>query len=127
MIFGNRRGHVKYKKRQKDIDPDEIFIDSSNLPNFDTYQFEGRLEKAISQKSIFVMSAIFLLIFTIFIIRIWNLQIKNGESYFIKSENNRLRNSLVFSKRGIIFDRNRVKLVWNIKNPEETRRWRNCN
>ncbi len=119
MIFGNRHGRVKYKKRQKDIDPDEIFIDSSNLPNFDTHQFEGRLEKAISQKSIFVMGAIFLLIFTIFIIRIWNLQIKNGESYFIKSENNRLRNSLVFSKRGIIFDRNKVRLVWNIKKPED--------
>ena len=33
----------------RDIDPDEIFLDSKNLPNFNVYQFEGRIEKPISQ------------------------------------------------------------------------------
>ena len=115
--LGRKRSNVKYHRREKDIDPDEIFIDSENLPNFDTHQFEGRLEKAISRRSIFVLGGAFLLIIMIFIFRIWGLQIQNGNYYFTKSENNYLRNSLVFAKRGVIYDRNGNKLAWNVENP----------
>lgn len=116
--FGRRRSEIRYDKRGKDIDPDEIFIDSENLPNFDTHQFEGRLEKAISRRSIFILAGFFLLIIVIFVGRIWVLQIKDGNFYFTKSENNRLRNSLVFAKRGVIYDRTGLKLAWNVENPE---------
>jgi hypothetical protein len=37
----------KKRNRNVEIDPDEIFIDSHNLPQFDNQQFEGRLEKPI--------------------------------------------------------------------------------
>jgi penicillin-binding protein 2 len=116
--IGWRRSTIRYDRREKDIDPDEIFIDSSNLPNFDTSQFEGRLEKPISRRSIFILSGIFLLIAVVFIVKIWNLQIQNGNFYFTKSENNRLRDTLVFAKRGIIYDREDTKLAWNIENTE---------
>jgi len=116
MKIGRKRSAIKYDRREKDIDPDEIFIDSENLPNFDTDQFEGRIEKSISRRSIFILSGFFILIAVIFIFRIGNLQIQNGEFYFSKSENNRLRNSLIFAKRGIIYDREGTKLVWNVEN-----------
>ena len=46
-MFGRR----KYKKVAiHDIDPDEIFLDSKNIPQFDTDQFEGRIEMPISKK-----------------------------------------------------------------------------
>ena len=32
--------HLRKKKIYKPIDPHEIFIDSQNLPDFDTYQLE---------------------------------------------------------------------------------------
>ena len=76
-----RRSKVRYDKREKDIDPDEIFIDSENLPNFDTSQFEGRLEKSISRRSLFILGGVFLLIIVLFIFRIGNLQIKQGDYY----------------------------------------------
>jgi len=114
--FRDRR---RFSKREKDIDPDEIFIDSSNLPNFDTNQFEGRLEKSISRQSIFILCGFFSLIIVIFILRIANLQILNGESYFIKSEKNRLRNSLIFASRGVIYDRTGTKLAWNVENVDD--------
>lgn len=118
--LGRRRGSAKYQKREKDIDPDEIFIDSTNLPNFDVHQFEGRLEKTISRRSLFIFVGIIVVIFLAFLSRIWFLQIKNGEFYFTKSENNRLRNSLVFAKRGVIYDRYGTKLAWNIENSQES-------
>src|SRR3989344_4894957 len=34
------------------IEPDEIFLDSKNIQNFDRQQFEGRIEKAISKRTI---------------------------------------------------------------------------
>jgi hypothetical protein len=43
---------ISHRYIKKDIDPDEIFLDSKNLPNFNKQQFEGRLEKAISKRSI---------------------------------------------------------------------------
>jgi len=114
-----RRSIIRYDRREKDIDPDEIFIDSSNLPNFDTHQFEGRLEKSISRKSLFILGGVFFIIISIFIFRIWNLQVEKGDYYFAKSENNRLRNSLIFAKRGVIYDREGTKLAWNVENPED--------
>lgn len=120
MIKINRlRSGGKYNKREKDIDPDEIFLDASNLPNFDTYQFEGRLEKSISRRSLFILGFVFLGIFLIFIGRVWNLQINKGDYYFTKSENNRLRNSLIFAKRGVIYDRTGTTLAWNVENQDE--------
>ena len=110
-----------YKKRTKDIDPDEIFIDSANLPKFNVNQFEGRIERPISVRTFFFVGFTFLFIFLLFFVRSWYLQVSSGEEYFARSENNRLRNTLIFAKRGVITDRNDTKLAWNVpddNNPE---------
>lgn len=96
-----------------DINPEEIFIDSSNLPDFDVHQFEGRLEKAISKKIILYIGLFFICVLTVFIWRIGSLQILKGEAFAIQSENNRLRHTPIFSERGVIYDRNKIELVWN--------------
>ncbi len=119
FYFRRRKTICHYVKKQKDLDPDEIFVDSSNLPNFDTYQFEGRLEKPISRRSIFVLSLFFLVFMFIFIYQASVLQITKGEEHFTRSENNRLRNTLLFSKRGVVYDRNGIALAWNTENPTE--------
>ena len=75
MVLNNKNNKIisggKYVKSSKnDIDPDEIFLDSSNLPNFDTHQFEGRIVSSISRRSIAVLSIFILLIFFIFFYKI---------------------------------------------------------
>ncbi|HEY4494485.1 MAG TPA: penicillin-binding transpeptidase domain-containing protein, partial [Candidatus Paceibacterota bacterium] len=100
-------------KKNKEIDPDEIFIDSHNLPDFDTDQFEGRLEKPISKVSLVICAVIFFLIMGTYIVKAWTLQIRDGNTYAIRSENNRLRHTPIFASRGIIYDRNGVELAWN--------------
>jgi len=112
-------------KRIKDLDPDEIFIDAENLPKFDVHQFEGRIEKPISARTFFFTGIVFLAIFVIFIVRVWYLQVEKGSEYFNRSENNRLRETLVFAKRGVISDRNGEKIAWNVfdkSNPEFAKR-----
>ena len=112
--------HINHKRIKKNIDPDEIFLDSKNLPNFNTQQFEGRLEKAIPKKAIFFMSLFFSLISIVFIFQVVNLQIIKGEAYFKKSENNTLQKQPIFADRGLIYDRNKVLLSWNRWDKEDT-------
>ncbi|MCF7833940.1 MAG: hypothetical protein K9L98_03535 [Candidatus Pacebacteria bacterium] len=108
---------VKIKKSKKNIgvDPDEIFLDSQNLENFDQQQFEGRIEKAISKKTIIFLGVFFFLIIATFSGRLSYLQIKKGEAYMQRSENNTLEKHIIFSDRGIIYDKNGKELVWNKK------------
>ncbi len=104
----------KIKDRNKDLAPDEIFIDSENLPDFDEDQFEGRIEKSISSKTFFFFGSACFLVLAIFFGRAYFLQSIQGETYVKRSEQNYLRNTLLFTKRGIIFDRNDSKIAWNV-------------
>lgn len=105
-----KRGQIKISR---DIDPDEIFLDSQNLPEFDRDQFEGRLEKPVSRKSIFTMSLFFFFIFLFLSYKVFDLQVVSGNSYKEISENNRLKHSIIFAVRGNILDRNGDLLAWN--------------
>src|SRR3990167_3625027 len=87
-----------------DIAPDEIFLDDRNIPDFDVQQFEGRMETPISKRSIFFLALAFLVIGLTFIGRAGVLQLKEGEAYAAKSEQNRLEHQLLFPERGVIYD-----------------------
>ena len=102
------------RNQNREIDPDEIFLDSSNLPEFDTSQFEGRMEKPIPRKVLFILGAFFFLISVLFLYKVGKLQIVQGEKYAKTSMQNHLRNTLIFAHRGAILDRNAVLLAGNI-------------
>ncbi|MES3005598.1 MAG: penicillin-binding transpeptidase domain-containing protein [Patescibacteria group bacterium] len=106
--------------RGNEIEPDEIFLDSSNLPDFDTNQFEGRIEKPISRRTLKITGFFFILIALVFLFKLTALQIADGEKYREISENNRLHHSLIFSERGAILDRNDMLLAWNTVDPDRT-------
>ncbi len=109
----------KSRKKYHEITPDEIFLDSKNLPSFDKHQFEGRLEKPITIKSLLSLVGFFMLVVIIFTSRIWVLQIVNGSENFDRSERNRLHKSIIFAERGVIYDRNGEKLAFNLPLPDE--------
>lgn len=111
---------TKKKKKSYLVDPDEIFLDSENLQNFDRQQFEGRIEKPIPKKTIILLGVLFLFFSGIFGSRLLHLQIYKGEAYFERSENNTLERSIIFADRGIIYDRNNIELAWNKKDDETT-------
>lgn len=108
------------KKSLVSIDPDEIFIDSQNLPDFDRHQFEGRMEKPISYSVFNIMAFFVVFVGLVFMYRLWSLQIVSGETFRKRSDNNNLHNTLIFSDRGVVFDRNKVPLIWNTVNSSTT-------
>lgn len=96
-----------------EIAPDEVMIDSSNLGDFDTAQFEGRLEKPISKITLYAITGIFGIFVLAFLVQAWNLQVTHGEEYRTRSEKNLLRPIPIFAGRGVLTDRNGTLLAWN--------------
>ena len=105
-------------RRTHEIAPEDIFIDSSNLPEHNTRQFEGRVEHPVSRRAIFGVGMVFIVIAFVFSFRAFNLQIAHGASYEDISVNNTLEKNLVFADRGIIYDRNGTELAWNTPAPD---------
>jgi len=103
----------------KDIAPDEIFLDSSNISGFNIEQFEGRLEKPIPKKAMIVLFFCFVFLALVFSSKIWFIQIREGRTYLERSENNRLQENYLFSNRGVIYDRSGEELAYNVIHPFE--------
>ncbi|MEK7599377.1 MAG: penicillin-binding transpeptidase domain-containing protein [Patescibacteria group bacterium] len=97
----------------KDIEPDEIFLDSKNLPGFDRELFEGRLESPVSPKIPYVVFVVFSIIAAILAARLFQLQIINADYYRARAENNRMVKLSFPAERGLIYDRDMKELVWN--------------
>ncbi len=108
------------RKRGIEVNPDEIFLDSQNLPDFDTQQFEGTIESPIKLRSIFGVGIIFSIIILLFSGRLWFLQIANGEDYDRLSKANSLEREPIFAPRGNIYDTNGVRLAWNDTKNQDT-------
>ena len=100
-------------KNSREVDPDEIFLDSSNIPNYDTSQFEGRLERPISRFTLYSVLTFFILIALIFAGQAATMQVIKGREYKERSLNNLLRPVPIFAGRGAISDRNGQVLAWN--------------
>ncbi len=115
-----RRRAYRKKHRDFELAPDEIFLDSSNQPDFNTGQLEGRLEKPLSRRSFFGIGSFVILIFLALTVQAANLEIVKGEKYALQSERNRLRSQVIFAQRGAILDRNGTALVSNEKEADGT-------
>lgn len=112
---------IKHKVRRANVfvEPDEIFLDSKNLANFDSQQFEGRIETPITRNAVYALGGFFILLCIIFTSRLVYLQLVKGDTYFKRSEANTLEKVIIFADRGIIYDRNKVELAWNSELPSE--------
>jgi len=114
FFFGGDKG---------EINPEDIFLDSSNLPNFDRSQFEGKIEKPLSTLVSYLVLVFFFIVIGIFSIKAWNLQVVKGDEYAERSSQNRLRHTYLFSERGSITDRNGVLLASNAPNTDELEKY----
>ncbi len=107
------------KKVKNTINPDEVFIDAFNLPSFDRSQFEGRVIRPINRIATSILGLFFIFIVIVFLYRAWYLQVSRGNEFAALSESNRLEHNIVFAKRGVIYDRYKEELVWNVPNDSE--------
>lgn len=100
-------------KKYQDINPEDIFLDSANLPGFQDHKFEGRMEKPIGDNTFLIMKGILVLIIILLVSKLWILGIMQGPLYARISENNRLEQTIVFANRGVIYDNKMNELAKN--------------
>jgi penicillin-binding protein 2 len=106
------------RRRDKEINPEDIFLDSSNLPEFASGRLEGKLEKPLSEGSHFVLLCGAAILFLILLVKAVSVGVFDGAVYAAQSEKNRLRPEVIFAKRGAIVDRNGEPLAENIPGAE---------
>ncbi len=101
------------RRKYRDINPEDIFLDSTNLPGFDEHALEGRIERPMGHVTFFALK-IFLAILVLGLgSKLWILGAKDGDVYAQISDQNRLEQTLIFANRGVITDRNGVELATN--------------
>ncbi|HQU07955.1 MAG: hypothetical protein B7X04_00780 [Parcubacteria group bacterium 21-54-25] len=105
------------KRNQKDreIAPEEIFLDSANQSQFDRAQFEGRLEKPISRRTFRWLFVSFGLICVALLAQAGKLELIHGAAYAAESAANSLRATTLFAPRGIITDLHGNVLAYNVE------------
>src|SRR3989344_3535884 len=113
MRYSGEVSFFQRRLKNYDIAPDEIFLDSSNLPGHNVVQFEGRVVAALSNRAILMVGAVFCLFALAFAARAFSLGVIDGSSYADISRNNTLDRTVVFATRGLILDRNGRELAWN--------------
>lgn len=101
------------QRKVRELAPEDIFIDASNLPEFDTSRLEGRLEKPLAPVSFSMLSFGIGALLIVLLFQAGNLELMKGSAYAAQSERNRVRPEILFAKRGAIVDRNGEELVTN--------------
>ncbi len=113
MSLFRRKLFSSKTRRAAPIDPDEVLLDAFNLPDFNTHQLEGRVERSIRSSVPLAVGGAILVVFGIFLWQSWDLQVTRGEAMAVLSEQNQLDHEIVFARRGVIYDRFGRELAWN--------------
>lgn len=106
-------------RKYEDINPEDVFLDSTNLPGFKDYTLEGRIERPIGSVTFIGIKVVLGIIVLLLIGRLWSLSVLSGSTYAEISEQNRLDKTLIFADRGVILDRNGLELATNALRAEE--------
>jgi len=107
-------------RKYQDINPEDIFLDSKNLPGYEEHRFKGRIEKPMGRETFLIMKIVLTLIILTLVSKLWILGIQQGSIYRQISEDNRLEQTLIFVNRGVIYDRNMQELATNIVKEEDS-------
>ncbi len=98
-----KRGQSRHN--HKELEPDEIFLDSTNLPSFEQGRLEGKLERPLERRTFWYLGAFLVLLFSALWLEALRLQIINGKTFSARADQNRLRVWPLWPSRGQIFDR----------------------
>jgi penicillin-binding protein 2 len=105
---------MRFRAKQKRfVELDEILLDASNLPSFNTGRMEGRRELPIRPFNVYLVGICFVLVALAFFGKIFQLQIVEGSRFRTISDNNSVNTDVIIAERGVVFDRRGEPLIWN--------------
>lgn len=105
--------YFRRRRHTLPIEPDEIFLDAYNIPEFDTAQLEGRLERPIERRSLLLIGFLIVVLLLGYSTRALALMVVHGAAYAKQAAENRLERGVIIADRGLIVDRQGVELAFN--------------
>ena len=105
---------MKRRRQYDDIAPDEILIDAQNIPGFDAYRVEGKIERPIERRAFRNLSIAVVAIACVFLFQLGKLETVDRAQLSARAEANRLTESTITAARGTIVDRNGTVLATNV-------------
>lgn len=112
--MGIIRNMLRMRRTRMHVDIEDVFLDTRNLPGFDTAQFEGKLERPIGIRAFRVVGTVCALLGVALLAQAGNLTLLRGNELVETAANNHLRHSTIFPARGAIYDRNGIPLAFNV-------------
>ena len=104
----------KVKNSTIDIEPHEVFLDKLAHSEEEELGFsEKKFEVPLKEKISYTLFVIFFLLAAILFFKIFYFQIFQGKKLYTEAENNKISVNLIVPPRGIIYDKNMIKLVLN--------------
>ncbi len=105
---------MKFRSNKKKfVELDEILLDASNLPSFNTGRMEGRRELPIRAFNVYLVGICFTIVAIAFFAKIFQLQVVEGARFRTISDNNSVNTDVIIAERGVVFDRRGEPLIWN--------------
>lgn len=108
-LGGIQKGKAKYGA----LEPDEILLDSQNLPSFDTAHLEGRIERPLSESAYRNALLGGLALGLLFVGQTLYLDVVRHQYFTTWAAENTLRHNTLIAERGLITDRNGTRLAAN--------------
>ncbi|HQB84842.1 MAG TPA: penicillin-binding protein 2 [Candidatus Pacearchaeota archaeon] len=105
--FNGRRVNLK---DQKEIQPQEIFLDKIS---YDRGEIGLKMNVSLSARAFYLLFLLFFSSFLILGCKSFSLQVVHGEDYYEMAQKNKFAYKDIESSRGIIYDRNMNQLVFN--------------
>jgi len=113
-MFGPRFAKFKIRKFEKELEPQEILLDSlAQKKEKELGISEKKLEIPLSQKILRGLWLSFLILIFILFGKTAQLQILEGKNFSQLSDQNRFAVSLIQAQRGVIYDKDLNQLVFN--------------
>lgn len=104
----------RIKNLPVDIEPHEVFLDNlAKAKELDLGITQKKIEIPIGERIVYIIFGIFLVIVILFSIKVFSLQVVNGNVLAAASESNRVRPQFIRASRGVIYDQNSKQLVFN--------------
>ena len=113
-MFGPRLAKFKIKKFKKEIEPQEVLLDSlAQKKEKQLGLSEKRLEMPLSYKILRGLWFTFLVLMLLLFSKTFQLQVIEGKTYLQLSDQNQFVIRLIQAQRGVIYDKDLNQLVSN--------------
>ncbi len=101
------------RRRNVEIEPEEIFMDALNIPGFRSELQEGRIERPIPPRAFLAFGVLFAAGFLVIAGRLVELGLVSGRTFARQAQANKTYPILIAPPRGVFYDRHGEKLVEN--------------